>query len=314
MILSGHRSASRRDFLIGAGAVALSAGLNSSPCKASTTVHTVFQSPGTELLVVSDGHFFLPAAFLLSPDVPSAERKAILYDAAQPGDRFRMPANVAVIRRRSDLILIDSGYGSGAHDTAGKLAANLKSVGIDPVAVTKIVVTHAHPDHLWGVSQGDALAFPNASYVISHAEWDFWMKPDLLSKLPEPLHRIAIGARQNLARIGERITMIKPGEEIASGICAIDTAGHTPGHLSIEIAGGDGLIVTADALTHSAISFQHPAWRVPVDYAPERAIATRWHLLDRLAAHKTPIVGYHFPFPGWGRVERKDGAYRFVTA
>ena len=71
-----------------------------------------------------------------------------------------MPANIAAIRRPPDLILVDLGYGAGEHETAGKLAANLTSIGIDPGAVTKIVVSHAHPDHLWGVSNGDDLAFP----------------------------------------------------------------------------------------------------------------------------------------------------------
>jgi glyoxylase-like metal-dependent hydrolase (beta-lactamase superfamily II) len=311
MILFEHLTASRRDFLMGAGGVALSVGLNTAACKASAAIRTVFQYRGTELLVVSDGHFYLPPAFILSPDVPTPERQAIL--AAQAGDRFRMPANIAVIRRSSEVILIDSGYGPGAHDTAGKLAANLKSVGIDPSDVTKIVLTHAHPDHLWGVSEGNDLAFPNASYIISYAEWDFWMKPDLLSILPETLHRVAIGARQNLARIEERITMIKPGTDIASDVRVIDTAGHTPGHVSVEIAASDGLLVTADALIHPAISLQHPAWRVPVDYQPDRAIATRRRLLDRLATHKMLIIGYHFPFPGLGMIERKDTAYRFIT-
>jgi glyoxylase-like metal-dependent hydrolase (beta-lactamase superfamily II) len=311
MIMSGHLTASRRDFLTGAGAFLLSAGLGAPPCQASAAVRTVFQSGRTELLVVSDGHFFLPAGFLLSPDVPATKREAILKDSGQGGDRFRMPANIAVIRRPPDLILIDTGYGT--HDTAGKLAANLMSVGIDPGAVTKIVVSHAHPDHLWGVSKGDYLVFPNASYIISGAEWDFWMKPDLLSKMPEMLHRVVNGALRSLTRIRERVTLIKPGEEIASGIRAVDTAGHTPGHLSVELAGGDGLLIAGDALTHPAISFQHPAWRVPVDFEPDRAIATRRRLLDRLAAQKMQIVGYHFPFPGLGLVERKDTAYRFVT-
>jgi len=36
-------------------------------------------------------------------------------------------------------------------------------------------------------------------------------------------------------------------------------------------------------------------------------------LLDRLAADRGRLIGFHLPFPGLGRVERKDGAYRFVA-
>jgi glyoxylase-like metal-dependent hydrolase (beta-lactamase superfamily II) len=67
-------------------------------------------------------------------------------------------------------------------------------------------------------------------------------------------------------------------------------------------------------LTHPVISFQHPEWRTTADHQPERAIATRKRLLDRLATDRTRLIGFHLPYPGVGVVERKDGAYRFVPA
>ena len=64
--------------------------------------------------------------------------------------------------------------------------------------------------------------------------------------------------------------MVRDGDEIVSGVRVIDTPGHTPGHMSVELAGGDGLVIGGDALTHVVISFQHPSWRVPVDHEPDR--------------------------------------------
>ena len=69
---------------------------------------------------------------------------------------------------------------------------------------------------------------------------------------------------------------------------------------------------TCHASGRSLSSIPHGACRSITE--PDQAIAMRRRLLDRLAAHKMPIVGYHFPFPGLGIVERKDAAYRFVTA
>jgi glyoxylase-like metal-dependent hydrolase (beta-lactamase superfamily II) len=89
--------------------------------------------------------------------------------------------------------------------------------------------------------------------------------------------------------------------------------GHTPGHISVEVAGGDGLVIAGDALTHVLISFQHPSWKVPVDHEADRGISTRLRLLDRLATDKRRLVAAHLPFPGAGFVERKDRAYRFVA-
>jgi glyoxylase-like metal-dependent hydrolase (beta-lactamase superfamily II) len=94
----------------------------------------------------------------------------------------------------------------------------------------------------------------------------------------------------------------------------IETPGHTPGHISLELAGGDGLIIGGDALTHPIISFQPPSWRVPADHDVDRGISTRLRLLDRLATDKLRLVCAHLPFPGTGFVERRDGAYRFVPA
>jgi glyoxylase-like metal-dependent hydrolase (beta-lactamase superfamily II) len=110
------------------------------------------------------------------------------------------------------------------------------------------------------------------------------------------------------------VKMIKAGDEIVSGLRIIDTPGHTQGHLSIELAGGDGLIVGGDVLTHPLISFQYPEWKPIADHVPDQAIATRRKLLDRLAADRSKLIGFHLPYPGVGTVERKDTAYRFVAA
>jgi glyoxylase-like metal-dependent hydrolase (beta-lactamase superfamily II) len=200
--------------------------------------------------------------------------------------------------------------------TAGKLAENMEAAGVDRKTVTKIVITHAHPDHLWGLLDDfdNEPMFPNASYVISAAEWNFWMAEDVALRLPEDRQNFAPGARRNLSAISNKLRLIKPGEDIVTGIRAIDTSGHTPGHLSIEIAAArKSLVVLADALTHPTISFAHPEWMPAADHHdPERAVVTRKALLDRLATDRNRVIGYHLPFPGIGIVERSGTVYRFV--
>ena len=174
--------------------------------------------------------------------------------------------------------------------------------------MTKVVFTHAHPDHLWGALDDfdDEPMFPNASYAIAAAEWNFWMAEDVASRLPEDRQSFAPGAKRNLSRIKDKLRTIRPGADIVSGIRAIDTSGHTQGHLSIEIASGrEAIIVLADALTHPTISFAHPEWMPAADHHdPERAARTRKTLLDRLATDRSRVIGYHLPFPGVGLVER----------
>jgi glyoxylase-like metal-dependent hydrolase (beta-lactamase superfamily II) len=108
--------------------------------------------------------------------------------------------------------------------------------------------------------------------------------------------------------------MIAPGADIARGIRAIDTAGHTAGHISVEIASGNEIaLVLADALVHPIISFAHPEWSPAADHHdPDRAIAARKRLLSRLASDHSLAIGFHLPFPGIGWVEMDGSAYRFV--
>jgi glyoxylase-like metal-dependent hydrolase (beta-lactamase superfamily II) len=226
--------------------------------------------------------------------------------------------HITLVRTPDETILIDVGAGPHYMPGAGKLADNMDRAGIDRKSVTKVVLTHAHPDHLWGLLDDfdDTPLFPNASYVMSSAEFEFWMAEDVAARLPEDRRNFAPTARRNLTSIRNRLQLIAPGADIASGIRAIDTAGHTAGHIAVEIiSGNETALVLADALMHPIISFAHSEWRPAADHHdPDRAIATRKHLLGRLAADKSLAIGFHLPFPGIGRVEIDGLAYRFVPA
>ena len=223
---------------------------------ASATSHA-FTLGEFQIVIFSDGHLTIPAR-ALARNVPEAELKAWLGRTA---DWVNPLVNVTLVRTPSELVLIDVGAGPHFMPTAGKLAENMEAAGIDRKAITKVVFTHAHPDHLWGALDDfdNEPMFPNASYVISAAEWNFWMADDVASRLPEDRQNFAPGARRNLGAIKDKLRMIDPGGDIAPGMRAIDTSGHTPGHISIELASGnDALIVLGDALTHPTISFAHP--------------------------------------------------------
>jgi len=304
----------RRDVLIGSvagfGALALDAHF---PALAATAPHR-FKHGAFEIMVVSDGHMVVRTS-LLAPGAPNEERAAMLRTAGQTGEQYNSPTNATLIRTPNDLILIDAGAGPNFMPTTGKLIENLEAGGIKKEQITKIVLTHAHADHLWGVIDNlDDIQFPNASYVIPAAEWDFWTSDDALKKLPEERHSFVTGAKRCFARIKDKVIRVKGGDDIAPGLRVLDTSGHSPGHISIEVAGGDGLIVGGDAITHYLLSFRYPGWPSQGDQDNDLAAITRKRLLDRLAADKTRLIGFHLPFPGVGVVERKDGAYRFVTA
>jgi glyoxylase-like metal-dependent hydrolase (beta-lactamase superfamily II) len=313
------RSVSRRQFLTStsAGAVAFAAGVTTPARQGTETPQGIHKTADLDVQVVSDGHFFLPTSYLLMPDSPDAERQAVLQAVGPANNQFQLPNNVAVIKSRSDLILVDAGTGPRHQPTAGKLAQNLTAVGIQPADITMVVLTHAHPDHLWGVlDAADNPIYPKASYVISAREWEAWFDPGvtLPPALKERAASIISGATDHLAHIKDKVRRVKGGDDIASGVRVVETPGHTTGHISLELSGDGGLFISGDAVTHPIISFKYPSWNVPVDHEADRGVATRVRLLDRLATDKTRLIGAHLPFPGNGFVERKDGSYRFVPA
>jgi glyoxylase-like metal-dependent hydrolase (beta-lactamase superfamily II) len=249
----GGRPTDRRRFIAGtAAALAMLGRDGPARALAATSPHS-FRHGAFEITVVSDGYFVLPPPNVaadvgfLYPDTPRNELETFLQAEGMSVDRVQVPNNIALIRAPSDLILVDTGAGASWQPTAGKLADNLQGAGIDRAAITKVVFTHAHPDHLWGVADeaGD-LRFPNASYFVAEKEWNFWMGADAAKVLPETFQRFALGAKRDLSRIRDRVNMVKPGADIVTGVRVLDTAGHTPGHISLEIAGGEGLIVVGD--------------------------------------------------------------------
>jgi glyoxylase-like metal-dependent hydrolase (beta-lactamase superfamily II) len=272
-----------------------------------------FKHGAFDVTVVSDGHLVLPTSFL-APTAPPAERAALLQAAGQTAEQYQSPTNITLIRSGSDLILIDMGSGDRFMPTAGKLWDNLKSAGIDKAKITKVIFTHGHPDHLWGaIDELDDLVLPDATFHVGAAEWDFWQGDDAVRGLPAERAGFVTGARRNYAAIKNKVKMFKAGDDIVTGLRAVATPGHTQGHVVLELAGGDGLIVGGDVLTHPLISFAHPEWKPTADHVPDVAVETRKRLLDRMAADRSKLIGFHLPYPGIGTVERKDGAYRFVT-
>ena len=178
--------------------------------------------------MLSDGHLVVPAG-VLADNVAEAEVKSFLAARARRARPRPLPhqrcAGEDGRRLRPHRRRLRRHLGADA----GKLADSLEAAGIKPEQIGKVVLTHAHPDHIWGLVDelDDSLRFPRAQYVVAAREFDFWTSGEAAS-LTGPIEGIAAGARRVFKAIEARTTRIKPGDEVAPGIAAIDTAGHTP--------------------------------------------------------------------------------------
>jgi glyoxylase-like metal-dependent hydrolase (beta-lactamase superfamily II) len=319
-------SLDRRDFLAATGGAVVGLGgvIFGGGCAQARAPVSKSQVPGCyrfslgqfQVTVVSDGTIAFPAEALW-PEASKADRDAVLLSDFQPTDKSTLQVNVLAVNTGDRLVLIDAGSRGKMQPTAGRLLQNLAAAEIKPEEVDTILITHAHPDHLWGVANASDTerTFPNAEYVIGEAELNFWMQP----QHPLESHANWGGVyRQNmktLAAINDRIRTVKPDGEVVSGITAIATPGHTPGHTSVQIASGSSqLLCTADVVGHRAVSFQHPDWRVGFDLDLDQGAKTRRAFLDRCASEKVMVSSYHLPFPGVGHAVRAGTAFNWLSS
>lgn len=266
------------------------------------------------LTIISDGVMTLPRSFVL-PDADEAAVQALLAPGGGPVV-LEAAVNVAVISIGDARVLVDTGAGPDFMPTLGRLADRLSAADLAPEDITHAVFTHGHPDHLWGVLDpfGDGSAFADARHVMTAIERDFWLADGVEKKVPPAMEGMAVGSQRRLKAIAQKIDPVAAAGEIVPGVSLVDTAGHTPGHVSVLVsAGGASLLIGGDALSQAKVSFAKPDWRWGPDLEPERAVATRKRLLDQLATDKTALLGYHLPWPGLGRVERDGTAYRWVA-
>lgn len=303
---------SRRGFVAGLAAAA-TAPVLSRPALAQAAPH-VFKVGEVEITVISDGTMSLPLSFVL-PKTDAKTAGDLLAARGQSPDLVAQ-VNVLVLKTAGKLVLVDTGGTKDFMPTIGGFADRFEAAGFKPDDVTDVVLTHAHPDHLWGAIDAlDEPRFAKARVHMSIVERDFWIKDGLAESMPDALKGMTAGTYRRLKIIESQIAAAKPGAEILPGISLVATPGHTPGHCSVFInSGSQSLLVGGDALSSPIISFEKPDWAWGADYDATQGAATRKVLLDRLAADRTPLLGYHLPWPGLGRVERKDLAYRFVMA
>ncbi len=315
MNIKRHISLSRRDILKGGAALAgavWAGGAGLFPAAAASPTITIGDK---EISVVSDGLMNLPLNFVL-PDTPEDQIATLFKAYGLSMDGLHPDCNPTLLKTGNRVVMFDAGAGPAFMTSTGKLAANLRSAGIDASAVTDVILTHAHPDHIWGVVDDfDELLFPEATYHISQTEWNYWRAEDTLQRMPEARKAFVVGARNRFGAIGERVSFFEDGDEILSGIEAVATPGHTPGHTSFAVhGGGETVMVIGDAISNVAVSFERPDWHWGADVDQELGARTRFRLLDRLAADKGRLIGFHLPYPGAGRVVKSGNAYRFAPS
>lgn len=279
--------------------------------------HFRFTLGEARMTVVSDGYFMAPLSGVAVNADQEEVRTFLESHFLLSENSVVNHTNHIIIELGDAKVLVDVGSGKRIYEnTSGNLLENMEAAGFAQEDITHVVLTHAHPDHVWGTRDDfDDIVFPGAEYIIGRFEHDWWMKPGLVSEVSEAFQQLVVGAVNSLTPIQPQLTMAEDGHEVVPGITMIASPGHTLGHMSLHIeSAGAQLLVLADSARRAYLNFEYPEWVGAIDMDAEATVSTRKRLMDMAATDKMAVLGYHFPFPGVGNVVKQGNAYRFIPA
>lgn len=155
-----------------------------------------------------------------------------------------------VLRNGSKVIVVDTGYDEEEATARGRPirlspVEALAPLGVDPAAVTDVIVTHLHYDHAGGLH-----LFPNAQLHIQSAEMAFATGPCMCHdtlRMPftaghicEAVHRLYNG----------KLTFYNGTAQIADGVSVHCIGGHSRGLQCVRIHTQAGWLVLASDAAH----------------------------------------------------------------
>jgi glyoxylase-like metal-dependent hydrolase (beta-lactamase superfamily II) len=228
-------------------------------------------------------------------NVSAEDFAAASQEAKIPADKNQFFFTPTLVNTGSELILFDTGLNGATTAQAVEMA------GYSADAVTHVVLTHMHGDHIGGLMTDGSETFANAAYITGQAEFDHWSGTD------------NEGFANMVAPLAEKMSFIGDGASVTSGITSMAAFGHTPGHMAYMLeSDGQQLVIFADLANHYVWSLAYPDWEVRFDMDKEAAAATRRRILGMLATDQVAFIGYHMPFPGVGYVETRGDGFHYV--
>ncbi|MEU1016291.1 MULTISPECIES: MBL fold metallo-hydrolase [unclassified Streptomyces] len=263
------------------------------------------------------GPWLLPGA---TPDVVAGQ-DWLRPDFADDEGILRLDSHSFAFTVGGLRILVDTGIGNGKeranpawHALNTDYLQRLSAAGFPPDSVDLVILTHLHADHVgWNTHEvnGEWVpTFPNARYVTSRVEREFWVGYDMEEAREQMFRDSVIPVEE--AGLLDLVDVPADGIEVLPGLRLIPTPGHTPGHVAVELTSrGETALITGDCV-HHPVQLAHPTIGACVDIEPEQSEASRRALLGSLAGTRTLVLGTHFAPPTAGRVVTHEGAYRLA--
>ncbi len=306
-------------------AAALWVATATSPALATTTHTPSAQVPGVyhqqigtlQVTALFDGTVALGRQELTGIDAGAVTRLLDHRYVTEDGKGLQTAVNAYLVQRGNHLTLVDTGTATCFGPGLGQVLGNLRAAGYDPAEVDDVLLTHAHPDHLCGLLDAqDKVAYPNATVWLSAADAAYWLDPASEATAPQGVRFAFALARKAVApyEAAGKLRRFSPGQVLPAGVTALDSHGHTPGHVSWKLDAGNGpsLLVWGDIVHFHAVQFAQPQAAYEADSDRTAAVASRRAMMAQAADGGWWVAGAHLPFPGLGHVRREGEAFAWV--
>lgn len=219
--------------------------------------------------------------------------------------RVRMNFGCYLITDGDRTAMIDAGIGTGVDNAprgmvAGLMPGAVDALGIERESVETVIYSHMHYDHIGGSHRDGRVVLPEARHLFHEKEWDFWKTADSeFGRAAQSIMRPLLDQ--------DRVDFIDRDTEVLPGVTAVESFGHTPGHLTVSIVSdGTRTLVGGDVSNHP-FQVEHPHWSLPVDHDGEMATRTRDRVFEDMRDSGANFLAGHYPMPGIGRIVTDDG-------
>lgn len=268
------------------------------------------------ITAVSDGVARRPLDASFVRNIPLAQVQATLAAQQLPTTHIDVPYTCYVIEAQGKRYLLDTGFADNGGPGTGLLHTHLQAAGIAPASIDTIILSHLHGDHINGLRRKNGeLVYPQATVYVAQPEMAFWGDDARMQAAPEA----ARGGFQNVRRVfngypQDKLKLFVPGTRIDGVIDTVPAFGHTPGHTMLAIGSGkERFTFLGDTTNYPYLFVRHPSWHVMFDMSPEQAATTRQAQLARLAQEGSWVGGFHFPLPGFGRLQTRSEGFDWLT-
>ena len=224
--------------------------------------------------------------------------------------------NAFLINTGTKIILVDTGAGSFfGPGYGGKLLERLKGIGYEANQITDILITHVHTDHTGGLVKNGQAVFTNATVYIGKADLDFFLdvkNQDGVHGYDKSYFHQATTALSPYVKLGH-INPISGSKVLFSGVNAIPTPGHTPGHYFYTFeSAGKSITFIGDSIHVESIQFSKPEITMTYDVDQPAAAKQRAIQFEKIAKEGSLIAAPHLPYPGIGYINQVAVGYKFI--